>query len=135
LFDVFDKINKLNGNLFFFGECTKVNHNSKEKVIDLKRDTVIYISVYLRVKFTIISGKDVIFYITKNHEDNIIGAILAAAVTPVLNNTQLIRLNGKLNIKASEDLALYALSTDWNLFYNVLENSVSTTYEAVVGFI
>jgi len=89
-------------------------------VIDLIRDSVIYTSVYLREKFTIVSGKDVIFYRTKNHEDGIKGAILVATVTPVLNRTQLIRLNGKLNIKASEDLVLYAFSTDWNLSYDVL---------------
>jgi len=44
LFDVFDKIKKLNCNLFYFGECTEVAHNSKDKVI--LRDSTIYVSIY-----------------------------------------------------------------------------------------
>jgi len=98
LFEVFDKIKKLNGYLFHFGKCTKIDHNSKEKVIDLIRDSVIYISVYFRVKSTIVSGKGVIFYITKKHGGAYKDAILVAASTLSLNEPQLVRLHGKLNI-------------------------------------
>jgi len=68
-FDAFDKIKKLNGNLFHFGKCTKVTHNREEKVIDVIRDYTIYVSIYLKVQFVFISG-DVIFYLTKNHDTN-----------------------------------------------------------------
>jgi len=44
-FEVFDKIPKLNGNVFHFGKCTKVDHNSKEKMIDLLKDSTIYVSI------------------------------------------------------------------------------------------
>jgi len=47
------------------------------------------------------------FYLTKNHEEGLKIAIMVAAVTPVPNEIQLVRLHGKLNIKASEDLGLH----------------------------
>jgi len=53
LFEVFDKIKKLNGNLFHFGKCTKIAHNSEDKVVDLLRDVTNYVSIYLRVQFVI----------------------------------------------------------------------------------
>jgi len=46
LFDAFDKIKKLNDSLFHFEECTKVAHNSDEKVVDVLRDSTIYVSIY-----------------------------------------------------------------------------------------
>jgi len=55
LFEVFDKIKKLNGNLFHFGKCTKAAHNSKDNVVDLIRDSTIYVSIYLWVQFMVIS--------------------------------------------------------------------------------
>jgi len=112
LFEAFDKIKKLNGNLFHFGKCTKVAHNSEEKVIYLIRDSTIYVSIYLRVQFAIFGeSEDVMFYLTKNHEEGLKSAILVATVTPVLNEVQLVRLHGKLSIKASEDLVLFMFST------------------------
>jgi len=88
LFDVFDKITKLTGNLFHFGKCTKVAHNSKDKVIDPIRDSTIYVSIYLRVQLALLGGSgDVMFYLTKNHDTNLKSAVLVAAVTPPLNNT------------------------------------------------
>jgi len=56
LFKVFDKIKTLNGNLFHFGECTMVAHNSEDKVVDLLRDSTIYVSIYLRVELKIFLG-------------------------------------------------------------------------------
>jgi len=108
-FEVFDKIKKLNGNLFHLGKCTKVAHNSEEKVVDLLRDSTIYVSIYLRIQFVIYGqSEDVMFYLTKNHEEGVKSAILVSTVTPALNEVQLVRLHGKLSIKASEDLSLYA---------------------------
>jgi len=65
LFKAFDKIKKLNTNLFHFSKCIKVAHNSEEKVIDLIRNSTIYVSIYLRVQFPISmpSGLDVTFYL------------------------------------------------------------------------
>jgi len=51
LFKTFDKLKKLNGNVFHFGKCTKVAHNSQDKVVDLHRNSTIYVSIYLRVMF------------------------------------------------------------------------------------
>jgi len=90
LFEVFDKLKKLNGYLFHFGKCTKVTHNSKEKVIDLLRDSTIYVSICLRVQFAVVSGEDAMFYVTKNHDTNLKSAILIAAVTRNINQTRLI---------------------------------------------
>jgi len=71
LFYAFDTINKLNGNLFHFGKCTKLAHNSEDKVVDLLRDSTIYVSIYLRVIFIKVSEEDVMFYVTKNQQDTI----------------------------------------------------------------
>jgi len=112
LFDVFDKIKKLNGNLFYFGKCTNIAHNTEDKVVDLlNRDFTIYVSIYLRVRFTYVSEETLMFYLSMNHEDGLKSAILVAAVTPGLNETRLVRLHGKLSIKASEDLTLNVFST------------------------
>jgi len=51
------KITKLKGNLFHFGECTKIEHSeervpvseSKEKMIDVLRDSKIHVSILLRI--------------------------------------------------------------------------------------
>jgi len=129
LFEVFDKIKKLNGNLFHFGEYTIVAHDSEDKVIDLLRDSTIYISIYLRVKFVKSSEEDVMFYLFKNHEEGLKSAILVATVTPVLKEIQLVRLHGKLSIKASEDLGLHVFSA-CNIGIGILENSVFTMYIA-----
>jgi len=126
LFKVFDKIKKLNGNLFHFGKCTKVAHNSEDKVIDLIRDSTIYVSIYLRVEFFSVGGsEDVMFYLSKNHARDLKSAILVAAVTPVLKEVQLVRLHGRLSIKASEDLSLYAS----NLGFRIMDKSVFTMYQ------
>jgi len=106
LFEVFDKIKKLNGNLFHFGKCTKVTHNSEDKVIDLLRNSTIYVSIYLRVRFTFVSGANLMFYVTKNHERGPKSAILVATVNPNIDETRLVRLHGKLRIKSPEDLTL-----------------------------
>jgi len=84
LFDVFDKIKKLNGNLFHFGKCTKIDHNSKDKVVDLLRDSTIYVSIYLRVKLDIYFGEseDVMFYLSKNHESDLKSAVLVPLLLP-----------------------------------------------------
>jgi len=111
-FGAFDKIKKLNGNLFHFGECTKVAHNSKDKVIYLLRDSTVYVSIYLRVRFSFISREPMMLYLSKNHEGDIKSAVLVAAVTPDIDGIKLVRLHGKLSIKASEDLMLYSFSTD-----------------------
>jgi len=113
LFEVFDRLKKLNGNLFHFGKCTKVAHNSKEKVKYLFRDSTIYVSIYIRVQFAVVSGKDAMFYVTKNHDTNLKSAILIATVTPNINQIRLISLHGKLNVKASEDMTLYVFSTGY----------------------
>jgi len=129
LFEVFDNIKKLNDNLFHFGKCTQVAHNSEERVIALIRNSVIYISVYLRVKSKIVSGKDVIFYITKKHGGAYKDAILVAAITLSLDEPQSVRLHGKLNIEASEDLVLCVFSTG-SFHFNIMDKSVFTMYEA-----
>jgi len=49
------------------------------------------------------------FYLTKNHERDLKSAILLATVTLIINEVQLVRLHGKLNAKASEDLAIYII--------------------------
>jgi len=124
LFEVFDKIKKLNGNLFHFGECTTVAHDSKDKVIYLLRDS----TIYLRVQLALLGGlEDVMFYLTKNHDTTLTNAVLVAPVTPVLNETRLIRLHGRSSIKSSEDLTLHVFSTgsfslqimDKSVFHNV----------------
>jgi len=43
LFKAFDKLKKLNGPLFHFGECIKVAHNSKDNVVDLLRDSTVIV--------------------------------------------------------------------------------------------
>jgi len=63
LFKAFGKIKKLNGNLFHFGNCTKVAHNSENKVVDLLRDSTIYVSIYLRVMFVRPPERTVIFFL------------------------------------------------------------------------
>jgi len=131
LFDIFDKIKKLNGNLFHLGRCTKVAHNSKEKVIDLIRDSTLYVSIYLRVQFYIIGDLEepVMLYLSKNHERDLKSAILVAAVTPVLDEVRLVRLHGKLSIKASEDLTLNMFLSR-HFRFRIIEKSIFTMYEA-----
>jgi len=130
LFGAFDKIKKLTGNLFHFGESTKVAHNSKDKVIDLLRDSTIYVSIYLRVRFTFISGENLMFYVTENHERDLKSAVLVASVTPARNEIRIVRLHGKLSIKASEDLMLYFYSTGIMLSFEVMDKTIFTMYEA-----
>jgi len=129
LFEVFDKIKKLNGNLFYFGKCTNVAHNTEDKVVDLLLDFTIYVSIYLRVRFIYVSGETLMFHLSKNHEESLKSAILVAAVTPGLNETRLVRLHGKLSIKAPEDLTLNVFST-YALSFEVLDKSIFTMYEA-----
>jgi len=130
LFDKFDKIKKLTGNLFHFGECTKIAHNSKDNVIDLIRDSTIYVSIYLRVQLSLLGGLgDVMFYLTKNHDTSLKSALLAATVTPPIKNTRLIRLHGKSSIKASEDLTLHVFSTA-SFSLRIMDKSVFTMYQA-----
>jgi len=130
LFNVFDKIKKLNSNLFHFGECTKIDHNSKDKVVDLIRDSTIYVSIYLRVQLALLGGLgDVMFYLTKNHDTNLQSAVLVATVTPPINNTRLIKLHGRLSIRASEDLTLHVFSTA-SFSLQIMHNSVFTMYQA-----
>jgi len=69
------------------------------------------------------------FYLTKNHKEGIKSAILVAAVTTVLNEVQLVRLHGKLSIKASEDQILNVFST-YALSFEVMDKSVFTMYIA-----
>jgi len=69
------------------------------------------------------------FYLTKNHEEGLKSAILVAAVTPVLNEIQLIKLHGKLSIKTSEDLGLYVFS-EYALSFEVMDRSVFTMFLA-----
>jgi len=129
LFEVFDKIKKLNGNLFHFGKCTKVANNSEDKVVDLLRDSTIYVSIYLRAQF-VIYGKleePVMFYLSKNHERDIKSAILVANVTPVLDEVRLVRLHWKLIMKASEDLALHVFSA-YHFKLLIMEKSIFTMY-------
>jgi len=83
LFEVFDKIKKLNGNFIHFGKCTKVAHNSEDKVVDLLGVSTIYVSIYLRVQFTVVSGEDAMFYVTKNHDTNLKSDILTALLHPI----------------------------------------------------
>jgi len=108
----FDKIKKLNGNLFHFWEYTKVAHNSKDKVIYLLRDSTIYVSIYLRVQLALLGGlEDIMFYLTKNHDINLKSAVLVADVTPVSSEVKLVRLHGRLSIKSSSNLTLHVFST------------------------
>jgi len=66
LFNVFDRIKKVNGDLFHFGECTKIAHNNKDKVVDLLRDSNIYVSFYLRVQLAVLGKmENVMFYLAK----------------------------------------------------------------------
>jgi len=133
LFDLFDKIKKLNGNLFHFGKCTNVAYNSKDNVVDLIWDSVIYVSIYLRVNLFLRGDveEDVMFYLTKNHEEGLNSAILAAAVTPVPNEIQiqLVRLHGKLSIKASEDLTLNVFLS-YHFSSSIMDKSIFTMYVA-----
>jgi len=137
LFDVFDKIKKLTGNLFHSGKCTKPSHNSKDKVIDLLRDSTIYVSIYLRVQLALLGGAragetgsgDVMFYLTKNHNTNLKSAVLVATVTPPLKNTHLVRLHVRLSVKASEDLTLHVFSTA-SFSLQIMDKSVFTMYQA-----
>jgi len=131
LFEVFDKIKKLNGNLFHFGKCTKVAHNSEDKVVDLLRYSTIYVSIYLRVQF-VIYGKfeeAVMLYLSKNHEIDLKSAILVAAITPVLDEVRLVRLHGNLSIKAPEDLTLHVFSA-YHFNVLIMDKSIFTVYIA-----
>jgi len=65
------------------------------------------------------------FYLSKNHEEGLKNVILVAAVTPVLDEVQLVRLHGKLSIKASEDLTLRVFSA-YALSFEVMYKSVFT---------
>jgi len=132
LFKAFDTIKKLNGYLFHFGKCTKVAHNSEDKVIDLLRDSTIYVSIYLRVRFSSApSGIDLMFYLSKNHEEGLKSAVLVGAtVTPSVSVAQLVRLHRKLSINASEDLTLHVVSPGYIFDYEVLDKSVFTIYIA-----
>jgi len=133
LFKVFDKIKKLNGNLLHLGICNKVAHTSEDKIVDLFRDSTIYVSIYLRVMFVRASEKDEMFYLSKNHEEGLKSAILVATVTPVLKEIQLVRLHDKLIIKALEDLGLHVFSA-YNIGIGILEKSVFTMSIALYGF-
>jgi len=94
------KITKLKGDLFHFGECTTVAHNSKDKVINVRRDSRIRISILLRVSVEAgVSSDgfylthDVIFYLAKNHDSDLENAILKGAFIildpiPPHNSTQ-----------------------------------------------
>jgi len=129
LFKASDTNKKLNGNLFYFGKFTKVAHNTKEKVIDLLRDSTIYVSIYLRVQLALLGGSgDEMFYLTKNHDTNLKSAVLVAAVTSVLE-TRLIRLHGRLSITASEDLTLHVFSTG-SFSLQIMDKSGFTMYQA-----
>jgi len=121
---------KLTGNLFHFGKCTKPAHNTKDKVIDLIRDSTIYVSIYSRVQLALLGGSgDVMFYLTKNHNTSPKSAVLVAAVTPPLSVTQLVRLHGRLSVKASEDLTLHVFSAA-SFSLQIMDKSVFTMYQA-----
>jgi len=69
------------------------------------------------------------FYLSKNHERDLKSAVLVAAVTPVLDEIQLVRLHGKLSIKTSEDLTLRVFST-LRFSFGIVDKSVFTMYIA-----
>jgi len=71
--------------------------------------------------------EDVIFYLSKNHERDLKGAILVGAVTPVLGELQLVRLHGKLGIKASEDLTLHVFLS-YSFSFRIMDKSIFTMY-------
>jgi len=100
LFDVFDKIKELNGDLFHFGKCTKPVHNSEEKVVDVIRDFVIYISLYVRVMLPVIVLEPVMFDLSKNHDKDPSNAVLASEVTSTPSGIQSVRLQGRINVTA-----------------------------------
>jgi len=98
--------------------------------MDLTRDSTIYVSIYLRIQLALLGGSgDVMFYLTKNHNANLKNAVLVAPVTPPINNTQLVRLHGRLSIKASEDLTLRVFSTA-SFSLQIMDKSVFTMYQA-----
>jgi len=70
------------------------------------------------------------FYVTKNHERDLKSAVLIAAVTPDIKGVKLVRLHGKLSIKASEEVMLYVSSTGIILSFKVMDKSIFTMYEA-----
>jgi len=63
------------------------------------------------------------FYLTKNHNANLKSAVLVATVT-----IQLVRLRGRLSIKASEDLSLHVFSTA-SFSLQIMDKSVFTMYQ------
>jgi len=69
--------------------------------------------------------EDVMFYRSKNHKEGLKSVILVATVTANTNQIRLIRLHGKLSIKASEDLTLYTVSAGY-LDFGILEKSIFT---------
>jgi len=69
------------------------------------------------------------FCLTKNHDTNLKSAFLVAAVTPVHNETQLVRLHGRLSIKSSQDLTLHVFSTG-SFSLLIMDKSVFTMYQA-----
>jgi len=69
------------------------------------------------------------FYLSKNHERDLKSAIMVASVTPVLNEVQLVRLHGKLSIKASNDMTLNVFTPD-DIGFAIMDKSVFTLYKA-----
>jgi len=63
----------------------------------------------------------------KNHEEGLKSANLVAAVTPVLDEVRLVRVHGKLRIKASEDLILHVFLA-YALSFEVMDKSVFIMY-------
>jgi len=55
---------------------------------------------------------------------------VATLTTPVVRRVQLVRLHGKLSIKASEDLTLHIFSAKYDLGLEVMNKSIFTMYIA-----
>jgi len=111
-------------------EVGEFKEETQNNIIDLR--STIYVLIYLRVQLASLHEggvEDVMFYMTKNHEIGIKSAILVAVVTPVHNETQLVRLHGRLSIKSSEDLTLHVFSTG-SFSLQIMDKNVFTMYIA-----
>jgi len=69
------------------------------------------------------------FYLSKNHERDLKSAVLVAAVKYITDDTQLVRLRGKLSIKALEDLSLNVFLSR-HFRFRIMEKSIFTMYIA-----
>jgi len=113
LFNHFDKITKLKGNLFHFGDRDRT-HIILLNTVNALKDARIRISIILRIIIVIklnYPDGEVIFYLARNRDEGPENAVLSNIFDTSLiseaphSSTQLLTLTGDIDMKSADELA------------------------------